>query len=75
MIDAVADSIKSDDDLQIYTSGTNNIFKYPELADQERASEIINTFEEKQLLSTLVQDTLSKEEKAESRFISAMKIR
>ena len=63
VIDAVADSIKSDDDLQIYTSGTNNIFKYPELADQERASEIINTFEEKQLLSTLVQDTLSKEEK------------
>ena len=34
------------------------------MADQERASEIINTFEEKQLLSTLVQDTLSKEEKS-----------
>ena len=40
----------------------NNIFKYPELADQERASEIISTFEEKQMLTTLVQDTLAKED-------------
>lgn len=62
VIDAVAASIKADDDLQIYTSGTNNIFKYPELADQSRASEIINAFEEKQMLSELVQETLSKEE-------------
>ena len=62
VIDAVADSIKADDDLQIYTSGTNNIFKYPELADQTKASEIINTFEEKKLLTTLVQDNLSKDD-------------
>lgn len=62
VIDAVAESIKADDDLQIYTSGANNIFKYPELADQERASEIISTFEEKQMLTTLVQDTLAKED-------------
>lgn len=62
VIDAVAESIKADEDLQIYTSGANNIFKYPELADQERASEIISTFEEKQMLTTLVRDTLEKEE-------------
>lgn len=62
VIDAVAESIKADDDLEIYTSGANNIFKYPELADQQKASEIISTFEEKQLLTTLVQDTLSKED-------------
>lgn len=61
VIDAVAESIKADDDLEIYTSGANNIFKYPELADQQKASEIISTFEEKQMLTTLVQDTLSKE--------------
>ena len=58
---AIAEGIKSDEDLEIYTSGTNNIFKYPELADQQRASEIINTFEEKQMLTELVQDTLSDE--------------
>lgn len=62
VVDAVAESIKADDDLEIYTSGANNIFKYPELADQQKASEIISTFEEKQLLTTLVQDTLAKED-------------
>lgn len=62
VIDAVAEAIKGDEDLEIYTSGANNIFRYPELADQERASELINTFEEKQQLGNLVMDTLADEE-------------
>lgn len=57
VIDAVAEAIKAEEDLEIYTSGTNNIFRYPELADQQKASELINTFEEKQLLGELLQDT------------------
>lgn len=61
VIDAIAESIKAEEDLEIYTSGANNIFKYPELADQQKASEIINTFEEKQMLTELVQETLSDE--------------
>ena len=61
VIDAIAESIRADEDLEIYTSGANNIFKYPELADQQKASEIINTFEEKQMLTELVQDTLADE--------------
>ena len=56
VIDAVADAIREGEDLRIYTSGTNNIFRYPELADQQKASELINTFEEKQLLGELLQD-------------------
>ncbi len=56
VIDAVAEAIKADEDLQIYTSGTNNIFRYPELADQQKASELINTFEEKNLLTELIQN-------------------
>lgn len=60
VIDAVADAIKADEDLEIYTSGANNIFKYPELSDGEKASEIINTFEEKQMLTSLVNDTLER---------------
>lgn len=59
VIDSVAETIKADEGLEIYTSGTNNIFKYPELADQKRASELITTFEEKQTLNELVQETLS----------------
>lgn len=61
VIDAVADAIKADEDLEIYTSGANNIFKYPELADNQKASELITTFEEKQLLSELVVDNLAEE--------------
>lgn len=58
VLDAVAESIHVDEDLEIYTSGTNNIFKYPELADQTKASQLITTFEEKKQLSELVQETL-----------------
>lgn len=59
VIDAVAESIKADEDLEIYTSGANNIFKYPELADNQKASEIITAFEEKKQLTDLVYETLS----------------
>ncbi len=62
VIDAIAEGIKAEEDLQIYTSGANNIFKYPELADHQKASEIINTFEEKQMLTELVQERLADEE-------------
>lgn len=56
VIDAVADTIKQDDDLEIYTSGATNIFKYPELTDNQKASELINAFEEKHLLTKLIDD-------------------
>lgn len=61
VIDAVAEAIRADEDLEIYTSGANNIFRYPELADHAKASELINTFEEKQQLHELVVDTLADE--------------
>ncbi len=61
VIDAIAKGIRAEEDLEIYTSGANNIFKYPELADQQKASDIINTFEEKQMLTELVNDTLADE--------------
>lgn len=61
VIDAVADAIHEEENLEIYTSGTKNIFKYPELSSHENASELINTFEEKQVLNELVQETLADE--------------
>ncbi len=62
VIDAVAEAIKSDEDLKIYTSGTRNILKYPELTDnRERAGELINVFEEKKSLHEFVTETLSEE--------------
>ncbi|MCQ2081247.1 MAG: heat-inducible transcriptional repressor HrcA [Lachnospiraceae bacterium] len=64
VIDAIADSIKVEEDLQIYTSGATNIFKYPELSDNQKASDIIHTFEEKQLLTQLVNESLLNESEA-----------
>lgn len=62
VIDAVAEAIREDEDLQIYTSGANNIFKYPELTDsKEKASALITTFEEKQRLNELIQSGLEGE--------------
>ena len=62
VLDAVADAIQIDEDMQIYTSGATNIFKYPELSDNQSAQEIINAFEEKQQLTELVTQTLAKED-------------
>lgn len=61
VIDAVAAAIKTDEELKIYTSGTQNIFKYPELADNQKASGIITSLEEKTALRELVTETLSAE--------------
>ena len=61
VLDAVAESI-SQEELEIYTSGATNIFKYPELSDSRKASELIYTLEEKQQLKTLVSDSLSNED-------------
>ncbi len=60
VIDAVAEVIKPDEDTQIFTSGTNNIFKYPELSDNEKASEIISAFEEKQQLNEILTESMNK---------------
>ncbi|HOO78963.1 MAG TPA: heat-inducible transcriptional repressor HrcA [Lachnospiraceae bacterium] len=60
VIDAVANAIQEDEDLEIYTSGANNILKYPELADQQMVGELINTFEEKQVLAMLASDSIDK---------------
>ena len=48
---------------EIYTGGATNIFRYPELSENGKASELIQTLEEKQNLVDLVTDTLNKDEK------------
>ena len=57
VLNEVAEAIHAnDEDLQIYTSGTTNIFKYPELADGQKASQLISTLEQKELLKGLFED-------------------
>lgn len=60
VLDAVAATIHVDEeDLEIYTSGATNLFRYPELSDKSKATELISTFEEKQQLADLVKERLS----------------
>ena len=50
VLSEVAEAIRSgEEDLQIYTEGTTNIFKYPELIDGAKASQLIGTREQKDL--------------------------
>ena len=56
IIDAIAVVIQEEDDLEIYTSGTTNLLKYPELGDREKASELLYMMEEKKALSELIVD-------------------
>ncbi len=56
IIDVIGLALANEDDFKIYTSGATNIFKYPELSESNTASEIINTFEEKKLLTNLLVD-------------------
>ena len=63
VLDAVANVIQLEQDMEIYTSGATNILRYPELSDKQSAQEIISAFEEKQQLSELVTQTLSSDSK------------
>lgn len=62
VLDAVGNTIQTSNDYEIYTSGATNVFRYPELSDNQSAQEIINAFEEKQQLAALVSQTLASEE-------------
>ena len=62
VLDEVAMTIQLEEEPEIYTSGATNIFKYPELSDSTRASELISAFEEKQQLVELVKDTMGTDE-------------
>ncbi len=56
VLDAVEQAISEEDDVRIYTSGANNIFKYPELSDMDKAGGLINALEEKRELESLISD-------------------
>lgn len=61
VLDVVAKVIRVDEDL-VYTSGASNVFKYPELRDNQSAEEILNAFEEKQQLAEFVTQNLNSEQ-------------
>ena len=59
----MAEAIQGDEeDTPIYTSGATNIFKYPELADTARASQLISALEDKRELVDMLKETAPEEE-------------
>ncbi|HJC48478.1 MAG TPA: heat-inducible transcriptional repressor HrcA [Candidatus Lachnoclostridium pullistercoris] len=67
VLNEVADAIRADEeDLQIYTSGATNIFKYPELADGEKASKLLSAFEKKDELQDLIDEINQNENSSET---------
>lgn len=53
----IADAIAKARELEVYTSGSTNILKYPELGGIERASQLLGVLEEKQVLAELVDES------------------
>lgn len=58
IIDAIGSVFSEDDSLRIYTSGTTNILKYPELNDSDNMQKLLYTIEEKKELSALLTDRM-----------------
>ncbi len=53
VLDAIAECF-SKEEIEAYTSGSSNIFKYPELNDSTRASNLLYALEEKKQLTELM---------------------
>ncbi|MGN6711700.1 heat-inducible transcriptional repressor HrcA [Anaerocolumna jejuensis] len=65
ILDAVAEAISEEEEVEIYTSGATNILKYPELSNVDKVMELIDTLEEKDQLSEMINNTLDPSESGE----------
>ncbi len=54
ILDAIAQAISEEDEVEIFTSGATNMLKYPELTDMDKVTELLDTFEEKNQLTELI---------------------
>ena len=62
VINAAAEVINPDERPRIYTSGTTNILRYPELSgDNRQIGELLGNLEEKTALGSIVKESLSDE--------------
>ncbi|WMJ88620.1 heat-inducible transcriptional repressor HrcA [Anaerocolumna sp. MB42-C2] len=57
ILDAIAQAISEEEEVEIYTSGATNILKYPELTDMDKITELMGTFEEQKQLTELINKT------------------
>ena len=62
ILDAIMNAVSDENDIEIFTSGTTNLLKYPELCDTEKACELLYTLEEKKMLTEFIHDQVDGEE-------------
>lgn len=65
ILEVIGKTLIDQEERQVYTSGTTNILKYPELADRSKAANLLEVFEEKKLLNSLI-DPRDKDGKEET---------
>ncbi len=64
VLDAVVDMLEAGvSKRDIFTSGAKNLFKYPELADVDKAAKLITAFEEKETLNEMVNEVTTLSER------------
>jgi len=54
ILDAIAQAISEEDKVKVYTSGTTNMLKYPELGDHNNVSQLLYALEEKKEITELM---------------------
>ena len=57
----IAEAIHEADQVEIYTSGTTNMLKYPELGNIEQTTKLLEALEEKQGLNELIDESMHME--------------
>lgn len=62
IFEGIIDAVKEAEEMKIYTSGASNILKYQELGDVEKATALLETFEEQTSLNELADETLKSED-------------
>ena len=67
ILDAVANSMQEEGQIQVYTSGATNLCKYPELTDTDTARDLLYTLEDKQELTELIEDRQDAHEEGEGK--------
>ena len=61
ILDAIMQAVSEEDDIEVFTSGTTNILRYPELSDRDKACDLLYTLEEKKVLSEFIQEKMEDE--------------
>ncbi|MCM1179048.1 MAG: heat-inducible transcriptional repressor HrcA [Clostridium sp.] len=57
----IAEAIHEADEVEIYTSGTTNMLKYPELGSIEQTTKLLEALEDRQGLNELIDEAMSDE--------------